>query len=109
LKADPVGYRGTVVSRKWWKKESACPTLSESKLTEREDIPMKKGYHKGQELTMSELGLSLEEFAGQPLELFAQEGARLLLTVAMEVESLLYKGEESVPYLSLHLWLDVRE
>jgi Transposase and inactivated derivatives len=47
---------------------------------------MKKGYHKGQELTMSELGLSLEEFAGQPLELFAQEGARLLLTVAMEEE-----------------------
>ncbi len=37
---------------------------------------MKKGYHKGQELTMSELGLSLEELAGQPLELFARE-ARL--------------------------------
>ena len=32
---------------------------------------MKEGYHKGQELTMSELGLSLEELAGQPLELFA--------------------------------------
>jgi len=47
---------------------------------------MKKGYHKGQELTMSELGLSLEELSGQPLELFAQEGARLLLTVAMEEE-----------------------
>jgi len=47
---------------------------------------MKKGYHKGQELTMSELGLSLEELAGQPLELFAREGARLLLTVAMEEE-----------------------
>jgi len=47
---------------------------------------MKKEYHKGQELTMSELGLSLEEFAGQPLELFAQEGARLLLTVALEEE-----------------------
>ena len=30
---------------------------------------MEKGYHKGQELTMSELGLSLEELAGQPLEL----------------------------------------
>ena len=26
---------------------------------------MKKGYHKGQELIMSELGLSLEELAGQ--------------------------------------------
>jgi transposase-like protein len=47
---------------------------------------MKKEYHKGQELAMSELGLSLEEFAGQPLELFAQEGARLLLSVAMEEE-----------------------
>ena len=47
---------------------------------------MEKGYHKGQELTMSELGLSLEEFAGQPLELFAREGARVLLTVALEEE-----------------------
>ncbi len=47
---------------------------------------MKKGYHKGQELTMSELGLSLEELAGQPLELFAWEGARLLLSVALEEE-----------------------
>ncbi len=47
---------------------------------------MKKGYHKGQELTMSELGLSLEELRGQPLELFAREGARLLLTVALEEE-----------------------
>jgi transposase-like protein len=47
---------------------------------------MKKGYHKGQELTMSELGLSLEELAGQPLELFAREGAKLLLTIALEEE-----------------------
>jgi len=47
---------------------------------------MKKGYHKEQELTMSELGLSLEELAGQPLELFAREGAKLLLTVALEEE-----------------------
>ncbi len=47
---------------------------------------MKKGYHKRQELTMSELGLSLEELSGQPLELFAREGARLLLTVALEEE-----------------------
>ncbi len=47
---------------------------------------MKKGYHKGQELTMSELGLSLEELAGQPLELFAREGAKLLLSVALEEE-----------------------
>ncbi len=42
---------------------------------------MEKGYHKGQELTMSELGLSLEELRGQALELFAREGARLLLTI----------------------------
>ena len=41
---------------------------------------------KKSELTMSELGLSLEELAGQPLELFAREGARLLLTVALEEE-----------------------
>jgi len=47
---------------------------------------MEKGYHKGQELTMSRLGLSLEELAGQPLELFAREGAKLLLTVALEEE-----------------------
>jgi transposase-like protein len=49
-------------------------------------MPMEKGYHKGQELTMSELGLSTEELSGQPLELFAREGARLLLTVALEEE-----------------------
>jgi transposase-like protein len=49
-------------------------------------MPMKKGYHKGQELTMSGMGLSLEELAGQPLELFAREGAKLLLTVALEEE-----------------------
>jgi len=47
---------------------------------------MKKGYRKGQELSMSKLGLSLEELAGQPLELFAREGARLLLSVALEEE-----------------------
>ena len=47
---------------------------------------MEKGYHKGQDLTMPELGLSLEELAGQPLELFAREGAKLLLTVALEEE-----------------------
>jgi len=51
-----------------------------------EDMPMKKEYHKGQELTMSELRLSLEELAGQPLELFARERARLLLSMAMEEE-----------------------
>ena len=35
---------------------------------------------------MSELGLSLEELAGQPLELIAKEGARLLLMVGLEEE-----------------------
>ena len=49
-------------------------------------MPMEKGYHKGQDLTVSELGLSLEELAGQPLELFAREGANLLLMVGMEEE-----------------------
>ncbi len=47
---------------------------------------MEKGHHKDQELTMSDLGLSLEELAGQPLEMFALEGARVLLTVALEEE-----------------------
>ena len=47
---------------------------------------MEKGYHKGQDLTMSESGLSLEELAGQPLELFAREGAKLLLMVGLEEE-----------------------
>jgi len=47
---------------------------------------MKKGYHKGQELTMADLGLCLEELKDQPLELFAREGAKLLLTVALEEE-----------------------
>lgn len=36
--------------------------------------------------TMAELGLSLEEFAGKPLDLFAREGARLLLTIALGEE-----------------------
>jgi len=47
---------------------------------------MEKGYHNGQEYTMLELGLSLEEPASKLLELFAQEGARLLLTVDLEEE-----------------------
>ena len=47
---------------------------------------MKKEYHKRQELAMSDLGLCLEEMKGQPLELFAREGARLLLSVALEEE-----------------------
>ena len=47
---------------------------------------MEKEYHNRQGLTMSDLGLSLEELRGQPLELFAREGARMVLTVALEEE-----------------------
>ncbi len=47
---------------------------------------MEKEYHKGQELTMSQLGLSLVELEGQPLELVAREGAKLVLTVALGQE-----------------------
>lgn len=47
---------------------------------------MKKEYHGGQGLTIEDLGLSLEELVGQPLELFAREGAKLILSVALEEE-----------------------
>lgn len=47
---------------------------------------VEKGYHKRQALTMTKLGLSLEELNGQPLELLAREGARLVLSVALEEE-----------------------
>jgi transposase-like protein len=47
---------------------------------------MAKGYQKEQGLSMANLGLSLEELQGQPLELFAREGAKILLTVALEEE-----------------------
>jgi transposase-like protein len=53
---------------------------------------MEKGYHKGQELTMANLGLSLEKLNGQPLELLAREGARLVLSVALEEEVADYLG-----------------
>ena len=53
---------------------------------ERKDIPVDKGYHKGPGLTMADLGLSLGELAGQPLELLAREGAKVILTVALEEE-----------------------
>lgn len=43
-------------------------------------------YHKWQQLTMADLGLSLEELRDQPLELFARQGARMLLTVGLEAE-----------------------
>lgn len=47
---------------------------------------MEKGYHKGQELCMSELGLALEELADQPPGLFAQKRVRLPLAIAPEEE-----------------------
>ena len=47
---------------------------------------MEEEYHNGEELTMANLGISLEELAGQPLELFAREGAKVILTVALEEE-----------------------
>jgi len=53
---------------------------------------MEKEYHKGQELTMANLGLSLEKLNGQPLELLAREGARLVLSVALEEEVADYLG-----------------
>ncbi len=34
----------------------------------REDMPMEKGYHEGQDLPTSDLGLSREELQWQPLE-----------------------------------------
>jgi len=57
---------------------------------------VKKEYHKRQELAMSDLGLCLEEMKGQPLELFAREGARLLLSVALEEEVTEFLGRR--PY-----------
>ena len=47
---------------------------------------MTRDYHKGRGLTIADLGLSLEELKGQPLELFAREGARVLLTLGLEAE-----------------------
>ena len=57
-------------------------------------MPMKKGYHKGQRLTMAGLGLSLEELSGQPLEVFAREGAKLILAVALEEEVTDFLGSQ---------------
>jgi len=53
---------------------------------------MEKGYHKGPGLTMAKLGLSLEELNGQPLELLAREGAKMILSVALEEEVADYLG-----------------
>ena len=47
---------------------------------------MNEGYHTWQGLTMADLGLSLDELAGQPLEVLAREGAKVMLTVALEEE-----------------------
>ena len=44
-------------------------------------MPMEKGYHKGNRLTMAELGLSLGGLSNEPLDLFAREGAKLVLTI----------------------------
>ncbi len=49
-------------------------------------MPVPREYHQGQGLTIADLGLSLEELQGQPLELFAREGARVLLTLGLEAE-----------------------
>jgi len=55
---------------------------------------MEKGYHRGPELTMANLGLSLEELNGQPLELLAREGAKMILSVAMEEEVTDFLGSQ---------------
>jgi putative transposase len=47
---------------------------------------MEEEYHAAHELTMTDLGLSLSELSGQPLELVAREGAKIILTVALEEE-----------------------
>jgi len=47
---------------------------------------MNEEHHTGQGLTMADLGLSLDELAGQPLEVLAREGAKVMLTVALEEE-----------------------
>jgi transposase-like protein len=58
----------------------------------KEDMPMKERYHRGNEMTMEDLGVRLEELQGQSLELLAREGARLLLSVGMEEEITEYLG-----------------
>lgn len=47
---------------------------------------MARRYHEREELATAELGVSLEDLRGEPLELLVREGARLLLTVALEEE-----------------------
>ena len=55
---------------------------------------MAKEYHKGQRLTTADLGLSLEELSGQPLELLAREGAKMILSVALEEEVTIFLERE---------------
>jgi len=43
---------------------------------------------------MAGLGLSLEELSGQPLEVFAREGAKLILAVALEEEVIDFLGSQ---------------
>jgi len=47
---------------------------------------MAKGYHEREGLTTEGMGLSLEDLRGEPLEFLVREGARLLLSVALEEE-----------------------
>jgi len=56
------------------------PTNRKGGYTDGERIPQRT------KLTMADLGLVLEELWGQPLEVLSREGARLVLTVAMEEE-----------------------
>ena len=55
---------------------------------------MGRGYHKGRGLTMAEAGLSLEDLQGDPLELLAREGAKMLLSVALEEEVTNFLGRD---------------
>src|SRR4030065_1313748 len=47
---------------------------------------MARGSHEREGLTTEELGLSLDDLRGEPLELLVREGARLLLSIALEEE-----------------------
>ena len=47
---------------------------------------MARRYQDKEGLTIADLGISLEELRGDPLEFLAREGARLLLMVALEEE-----------------------
>ena len=55
---------------------------------------MRKGYDKRTELAMEDLGMDLEEVRGNSLDFFAREGARLILTVAVNEEVKGFLGRE---------------